>query len=71
MASRCLELGAYKMARDQARSKVYTPPELRRVEERICSKHSSDSSYRCTNGRIVDCKADKSSPRTAIKRKSR
>ncbi|NLE03800.1 MAG: hypothetical protein GX638_03220 [Crenarchaeota archaeon] len=30
-----LELEAYKMAREQAKKKVYTPPELREIENKL------------------------------------
>lgn len=33
-----LELQSYKMARGQARKQVYTPPELKAVEERIATE---------------------------------
>ena len=48
MRGRCLELEAFKMAREQAKSKVYTPPELFKIEERICSGRQKERTvYRC------------------------
>jgi hypothetical protein len=45
MMDKCLELEAYKMAREQAKEKVYTPPELREIEERVKMNKVVEQTY--------------------------
>lgn len=54
MKGNCLELQAFKIAREKAQTKVYTPPELEKLEERMRSPRRkklsiSRSQYRSTH----------------------
>lgn len=40
MKGSCFELEAFKVAREQAESKVYTPPELSRIEQKVIEERT-------------------------------